>query len=255
MIWKPIGHSVTGTSHTAIGKGCEDALQYSITTDAHGQEVLIACASDGAGSAAHAAQASAFTTSAIISALSALVTAGQEIDEAAVYAVVESVYVGLAEQAAGLQVELNEFSCTLLACCISASRAVFFQIGDGAIVRNDGSGFYTAVWWPHNGEYQNSTAFLIDDITLRDLRIAVIDEPVHEVAIFTDGLQMLALSFESGSVHQPFFTDMFRFLRMADDENKIAVLNGKLAAYLDSRQINDRTDDDKTLFMATRLPS
>jgi hypothetical protein len=76
---------------------------------------------------------------------------------------------------------------------------------------------------------------------------------VDEVAIFTDGLQMLALNMESRTVHQPFFSDLFRYLRMANDADKVSILNGKLATYLDSPGINGRTDDDKTLFLATRL--
>jgi hypothetical protein len=81
----------------------------------------------------------------------------------------------------------------------------------------------------------------------------VLDERVDEVAIFTDGLQMLALNMEYENVHQPFFKDMYRVLRLADEPAKVDLLNGKLADYLNSNQINDRTDDDKTLFLASRF--
>jgi hypothetical protein len=40
---------------------------------------------------------------------------------------------------------------------------------------------------------------------------------------------------------------------MADSADKTEMLNKRLAEYLDSTQINERTDDDKTLFLATRL--
>jgi len=46
---------------------------------------------------------------------------------------------------------------------------------------------------------------------------------------------------------------MFRSLRMAGDDSKIDILNKKLSDYLSSEIINSRTDDDKTLFLATKL--
>ena len=48
-------------------------------------------------------------------------------------------------------------------------------------------------------------------------------------------------------------TRFLKYLRMADNNEKINVLNRKLEEYLNGRQINERTDDDKTLFLATRL--
>ncbi len=148
---------------------------------------------------------------------------------------------------------LNEFSCTFLGCVLFDSKSIFFQIGDGAIIRDDGNNNFVAVWWPHNGEYSNTTAFLIDDHNLCHLKIAVVEDSVQEVALFTDGLQLLALNNENLSVHQPFFTGMFKWLRMATKEEDIHILNRKLGEYLDSDVINSRTDDDKTLFLATRL--
>ena len=93
----------------------------------------------------------------------------------------------------------------------------------------------------------------MDDPSLGNLNITILDERVDEVAIFTDGLQLLALNTETSSVHQPFFTSLFHVLRMAGDTEKQELLTGRLTEYLNSKAINDRTDDDKTLFLATRL--
>lgn len=253
MTWKAIGHSVAGTSHTANDKGCDDAVQYSVVKSSFTGETMICCASDGAGSALYAAQAADMATKYMTDALAGLAEAGHRLVEADIYALVEELYDLLEGEALKQETELNEFSCTLLGCCITSGRAIFWQIGDGAIVRNDGTGNYSYLWWPHNGEYQNTTSFIVDDRNLPHLKVAILEEQVDEVAIFTDGLQMLALNTESETVHQPFFIDLFRYLRMADDTDKVAVLNRKLAEYLDSKVINDRTDDDKTLFLATRL--
>jgi len=80
-----------------------------------------------------------------------------------------------------------------------------------------------------------------------------LQETIKEIAIFTDGLQLLTLNNESLSVHQPFFQDLFKWLRMATQEEHLQVLGRKLGEYLNSEPINNRTDDDKTLFLATRF--
>ncbi len=255
MKWKTIGNSVKGTSHLATGKNCEDAIQYRVVTDGEGKEILLCCASDGAGSAKYAVDASFYTTRKIIDGLADPAFIESGFTETGLYSIVEHIYAGLTEGANDNGVALNEYSCTLLGCFITADKAAFFQVGDGAIVRNDGSGFYTPVWWPQNGEYQNATSFLVDDPTFSNLKITILNEAVNEVAIFTDGLQMLALNMEASNAHQPFFTPLFNHLQMADDEQKINVLNRKLEEFLNSAAINDRTDDDKTLFLATRLPA
>ena len=253
MTWKAIGKSVAGTSHVASGKICDDAVQFSVMRKDCAGEALVCCASDGAGSALYAAWAADFVTHFMVRALDDLTASGDPITESDVLGIAEDVYAALSEEADLQRVPLNEYSCTLLGCCLTAGQSVFFQIGDGAIVRNDGAGNYTYIWWPQNGEYQNTTSFIVDDPSLGNLNITILDERVDEVAIFTDGLQLLALNTETSSVHQPFFTSLFHVLRMAGDTEKQELLTGRLTEYLNSKAINDRTDDDKTLFLATRL--
>jgi len=254
MTWKTIGSSVIGSSHVALGKPCEDAIQYT-TIELDGEDVLICSVSDGAGSAAYGGWAADYTTKFIVEGLSFMANHGMPVTETHIYAMVENIYDNLLTQSKSYNVELNEFSCTLLGCYVTAKQSIFFHIGDGAIVRNDGTGFYTPVWWPDNGEYQNTTSFIVDDRGMGNLNVLIIEDTITEVAILSDGLQLLALNTESQSAHQPFFADMFRHLRKANDAEQVTILNTKLAEYLDSPQINARTDDDKTLFLATRIAS
>ncbi len=250
--WKAIGSSVLGAGHVATGKPCEDAVKYSIVHGKDNEETLVCCVSDGAGSAQYAVFASTLCVGRVAAALEGSAIDGEEVGEEAIFALLEEVYDELANEAVAQDVEINEFSCTLLGCYITAQRGVFFQVGDGAIIRNDASGFYIPVWMPQNGEYQNSTTFLIDDKNMGHVKISIVEEPITEVGLFTDGLQMLALNMEAENVHQPFFAPLFKYLRLAGDAAKVGVLQSKLEAYLDSTQINERTDDDKTLFLATR---
>lgn len=252
MMWKLIGQSVIGQSHHAGNKHCEDHIVYGACHTAN-EEVLVCCASDGAGSALYAAAASQLVTQRAYELLQHWIAANTPVTEALLRQMVETIYDELSAEAASKNVPLDEFSCTLLGCLVFKTKAVFFQIGDGAIVRNDGSGRYTLIWWPQNGEYQNSTAFLVDDRVASQLKVQVLEETITEVAILTDGLQLLALNVETMSVHQPFFSDMFKWLRMANDAAKLGILQQKLRDYLNSPLINRRTDDDKTLFLASRL--
>ena len=248
MMWKAIGKSVIGTSHIAAGKKCEDVLQYQITYDSYSEELLICCASDGAGSAKYGAEAAKYCVERIMANWTAIGTS-----EWMLFQVMENIYDKLEELSREYDADLNEFSCTLMGCLIGVNYAMFFQIGDGAIIRDDGNGGYNYIWWPENGEYQNTTSFVIDDRNFGKLKFMVLKERINEVAMFTDGLQMLSLNSDTKQVHQPFFNGLFPHLRMADDDHKITILNRKLEEYLGSTPVNNRTDDDKTLFLATRL--
>lgn len=253
MIWKIIGQSVTGTSHLQSQRDCEDALEFKTISLRDGDEALICCVSDGAGSALHAAEAATHCVKTTVQAVSEGITANGHITENAVIGILEKVYDDLLQKAAEKGMHINEYSCTLLGAVITAETAVFFQVGDGAIIRDTNPDQYATIWWPHNGEYSNTTAFLVDDCNMSHLRVVTLSEPISEIAIFTDGLQLLTLNNESLSVHQPFFNDLFKWLRMATQHEHLTVLNRKLGEYLNSEAINNRTDDDKTLFLATRL--
>jgi hypothetical protein len=253
MIWKVIGQSVIGSSHIQSDKTCEDAVYHELVDLHNGEQALICFVSDGAGSAKYAARASetAVTQSAAI--IRDLLINGADLNDQHFLELAENIYDTLKEFAEELQEPINEFSCTLLGAVVLPGKACFMQIGDGAIVRNDGEGFFTHIWWPHNGEYQNTTAFLIDDPNFPNLKIKIVEESIGEVAVFTDGLQMLALNNESETVHQPFFNDLFKWLRKATEEEHINILNNKLNEYLAGDVINNRTDDDKTLLLATKV--
>ena len=103
--------------------------------------------------------------------------------------------------------------------------------------------------WPQSGEYANCTWFVTDDDAAERVQ-SVAAEGVDEVALLTDGLQGLALRFDTREAHGPFFEPMFARLR-AEGEGED--LREELRAFLGSAPVNQRTDDDKTLVLATRL--
>lgn len=253
MIWKVIGQSVIGLSHLQGNKLCEDAVAFNTITREDNGDVLVAFVSDGAGSAKYAKEASQKAVDTAVERANLLLTDGNGIGESELIEIAETVYDVLNDMAQKNEVSLNDYSCTLLGVIVFPDKACFIQIGDGAIVRLTGENHYSHIWWPSNGEYQNSTVFLIDDVNLRHLQTKVIYEAVDELAIFTDGLQSLVLINETLSVHQPFFNNLFAALRIAQNEEQVQSLNDRLRGYLSSDTINNRTDDDKTLLLATKL--
>lgn len=253
MNWKIIGQRAQGSSHVLTQKECEDAIKFGTVFTGDEFETLICCVSDGAGSATYAKEASEFVTTEGYNFIENLILNNKDVKEPKIFELAENLIEKIKEKAFEKNVDLNEFSCTFLGVILFFDKAIFFQIGDGAIICLDECNNYYPIWFPQNGEYQNLTHFLIDDSNLRNFQISVINQKINEVAIFTDGLQQLALNFENYSVHQPFFNDMFKWLRLAENHENIKVLNSKLKGYLNSDIINERTDDDKTLFLASRF--
>lgn len=148
-------------------------------------------------------------------------------------------------------IPLREFACTLVGIAVTQDYALLFQVGDGAaIVRTESQ--LVPVFWPEAGEYANQTYFLTDQDAVTHLQVTLLPAP-DEVAVMTDGLQRLALVFATQQVHAPFFEPMFKVLRDAHNADECDVLSSHLEAFLDGASVNERTDDDKTLILATRL--
>ena len=99
MMWRAIGQSVTGSSHISSGRGCEDALAYVIETLADGSEALICYVSDGAGSAAHAAEASQYTTQRALELTREALATGLPLIEGTMREIAEQLYDGLVAKA------------------------------------------------------------------------------------------------------------------------------------------------------------
>ncbi len=256
MSWKFLNASVLGTSHGKSGLPCQDECICDSIRDSHGNEVLIAVVSDGAGSAKYANQASEITCSALFKVLEAAIFSEREVSSFSVedaVSWVQAVRFRLKEQALVQEnsESLREFACTVVATMISEKGALYFQVGDGAIVIADDEAF-SPVFWPENGEFPNETAFITEDEFAQHIQFLATKEPPREIALFSDGLQRLALKFADKTAHIPFFLPMFKRLRL-ETSGISDVLNKQLVDFLNSANVNERTDDDKSLVLASRI--
>jgi hypothetical protein len=250
-MWKVIGESVEGTSHTRTLKPCQDAHRFSPITIDGVTFLLIAC-SDGAGSAELAEVGARMACDTFFE------TAYESLRESAVANDIDrDVLLGwylrvqdaLEQEAARRGVPVRHLACTLLTALVGPERAVFAQVGDGSIVFRDENDRFSSAFWPQSGEYANATNFVTQPGIERYFEFFALDTGVDEIAVFTDGLQRLALDFRSRSVHQPFFEPMFAWIRDTEHADELTV---PFRSFLNSTAVNDRTDDDKTLVLATR---
>lgn len=254
--WKFIFASVIGTSHTKSGTSCQDASACELLTAADGTSVLVAVVADGAGSAKKSEVGAALACSLFVEEMTSLFELGgavREITPDFAKSWITRFHNEVTLRAESEELKPRDFACTFLAAVIGTDSAVFLQIGDGAIVVSSQNepDEYGHIFWPQQGEYANVTNFATDPAAHEKLEHSLVNHCIDEVALFSDGLQSLALHYESRMAHTPFFRPVFAWLRPAP-AGFSEKLTFSLASYLDSQKVNDCTDDDKTLILATR---
>jgi hypothetical protein len=241
-----------GTSHIRSGLPCQDSCLADVAPTEDGTVAILVCA-DGAGSAAYSNIGAQIACEAVAKSVRSDLCEGQTvtgIERDSVLFWVERTREFLHDEANRRKVSPRELACTLVLAVVGEAGAAFAQIGDGAIVLWDEQS-YQPVFWPQPGEYANTTDFLTDSDYSRRLSFERRPGRFDELALLTDGLQRLALDYEAKSGHRPFFHPLFRSLRNA---KVVDALAEQLREFLDSPRINQRSDDDKTLILATRVP-
>lgn len=255
-MWKYGLASVAGTAHVKSSVPLQDFSVAELILDSRGEEVFIAIASDGAGSAANSQVGAKLACETLLRDLQSHFASGgglKQLTKDFVATWIEKFQNLISTSATETEMKSQDFACTLLAAIVGKDQAAYFQIGDGAIVESlaGQKDQYSCVCWPQQGEYANSTNFLTDAAAKEKVFCEVKTGTVDEVALFTDGIQSLVLDYRNRAAHSPFFTPLFNWLRPRP-EGYSKELSVSLTQYLNSEKINARTDDDKTLILATR---
>ena len=249
--WRVAYASIIGTAHVNAGTPCQDASQCQVMQSTEGSEVLLAVAADGAGSALRSQEGAQLTTESFLREFGLAIEENSSIDRVFVLQWLESLRKQIADKADAEGARPKDFACTVLGAVIAPQEAIFFQVGDGAIVVSGAEvGDYSWVFWPQHGEFANQTNFVIQENLSEVLDFEIVAGPINELAIFTDGIERLVLDFAAKTVHGPALQPIFEWLSKTNSGGRDPC--NALAAYLGSEQINRRTDDDKTLVMATR---
>ena len=248
--------SAVGTSHLAGGVPCQDCHAHLTVNDAEGHPVAILVLSDGAGSAVAAETGAKLACDTFVRLVADYIEGGGKVENIGrelAQRWISGVVYRLSLKAWDQEHQPRDYACTLLAAICGERAAAFLQIGDGAIVISDG---WTTTWrhvfWPQHGEFVNTTNFVTSEDALEVMEFHVTGDPVAEVALFSDGLENLLLQKANKSVHAPFFDSMFPSVRRSTATGEDPELSRALAVYLSTAAINERTNDDKTLILATR---
>jgi len=254
--WHYVYASVPGVAHRTSGTECQDACAVRRLEASDGRPALALAVADGAGSATEARAGAELACQTLLTECAAWLaqTPDAEWTRAVAETLIEQVRTALSQRAAETGLPVREFACTLLGAVLADDHALFLQIGDGAIVIGIGDDYWP-VFWPQTGEYANETYFATDAGAAARLEFATSVEPVVEIALLTDGLQGLALHYQTRQAHAPFFRPLFLRLRAASAPGCPADLQTALERFLDAPAVNQRTHDDKTLILATRLPA
>lgn len=253
--WRAVAASVTGASHAKSQRPCQDSCRLEILSQ--GDPVVVLIVSDGAGSASRSEEGSARACQEFLENVRHFVDEGGKVKDVrreTAMRWVENAARAVAQAAHSEGRPLREFACTLLAAVVTDTHALFVQIGDGAIVFwAHGQDDWCFASWPQHGEYINTTRFLTESSSRDAFEFTLAALPVYEVAVFTDGIEALVLNYATKSVHSPFFDSMFPPVRIAEQGGLNMGLSEELACYLGSPEITERSDDDITLLMATRI--
>jgi hypothetical protein len=245
-----VASSAVGTSHTASSTGCEDSCIAQVETGSAKPPLLTIFVADGAGSASLGGTGAELA----IEAATAFVRKhyAQKAEFAlndhwaveCIQAVRAKIYAAADQQGA----KARDYACTFLGVVASPFATLLMQIGDGGIVVDVGNGLEVPIT-PMTGEYVNMTNFVTDEDAIDVLTVTALPTRAEKIAVFSDGIQRLALNMATNTAHTPFFAPFFGVLATATATQEDH-LHAELARFLQSPAVNERTDDDKTLALA-----
>lgn len=248
--WRITAASVRGKSHEKTGHPCQDSHHYLVTPDG----VLLAAVADGAGTASRSEIGSAIAARAAVESLSLRDSRTPWPSDdggwrCLLTSALESALAAVEDSAAALTIPPRDLATTLILMVATSDCVACAQIGDGAAVLGDTQGGLFPLTIPQSGEFINETTFLVSQDAIATAQIRVCPGSFGYLALFSDGLQMLALKMPEGTPHAPFFSPLFRFFDSVADPSQA---QKQLAGFLTSPRITSRADDDITLLIAVR---
>ncbi len=253
--WRYANASVIGQAHINQETVCQDRLLCrTIDTKTDG-EVFIAVVADGAGSTSHGQIGAEIACETFISQVADFLNSGNasvaSLNEDFGKYWIKFCQAQIKQSAEKEKKEIRDFASTLVGAVVGENATVFYQVGDGgAVFSADGKNeSYRFGIEPSESEYVNTTEFLTDETATDSLRFVLIQEKVEDLILFSDGIFAVAVDYQKNKPHEPFLMPMIAPLRNGNSANG---LNEKLENFLASPKLNEKTDDDKTIILASR---
>lgn len=253
--WRVAYASATGAAHENQSTECQDRLVCRVlkVRDAN---LLIAAIADGAGSTTDGQTGAEIACSTFVDVVADFLTSTKasvsSLSEEFGRRWVEFCRTQIAAKASQSDKELRDFASTFVGAVVGEDAAAFFQVGDGGCVFSiDGApGSYEFAIEPTETEYVNITEFLTDDNAAESIRFRLSEQRISDVVLFSDGIFAVAVDYANNRPHEPFLLPMIAPLKNGVVPDGI---NEKLERFLSSSKINEKTDDDKTIILASRV--
>lgn len=252
MRWRWAAASEIGTSHIKLGTRKQDA--YSSFLAGKNDEVFCGIVCDGAGSASFGGEGASLVCRTFSSALRKHYRTKKNDfpSEEEIWDWLDLSRDRLSVAAETRGVERRAFASTLVLLIARKGAQMVVHVGDGAVAGRDRAGEWQALSWPENGEYASTTYFVSDDPAPK-ARIVRSDSEMNGFAIFTDGIEDLALDMIGLRPHGPFFRTMMSPLDKLENSGKDRGLSKALANFLSGARVCEKTDDDKSLILVSAL--
>ena len=253
--WRYANASVIGQAHIRQETACQDRLLCrTIDTKTDG-EIFVAVVADGAGSTSHGQIGAEVACETFIGQVADFLNSGnasvRSLNEDFGKHWIRFFQNKIKQSADEEKKEIRDFATTLVGAIVGENATVFYQVGDGGAVFsvNGKNESYRFGIEPSESEYVNTTEFLTDETAVESLRFVLIKEKVEDLILFSDGIFAVAVDYQNNKPHEPFLMPMIAPLRNGNSANG---LNEKLENFLASPKLNEKTDDDKTIILASR---
>jgi len=241
--WRVVGASMAGASHRNYGQPCQDAAGWALGPD----RCLIVAVADGAGSAKLGGEGAQLAVSTAVNHLAGRRSLGSgdssRNDQIAALELARSALVSKAEDRG---MDVRELATTLILLQATPYSVTALQVGDGSAVIEDHQNGVTSLTKPQVGEYINETTFITAEDAMDQVQTVTHQVGPSGGAVFSDGLQLLALKMPGGTPHTPFFDPLLRFVSSATDAS---AADEELRSFLSSPRVTSQTTDDLTLVL------
>ncbi len=241
--WRVVGATVAGTSHQKLGQPCQDAAGWALGPD----RCLIIAVADGAGSAKLGGEGAQLAVSTAVNYLAGRKSLGSgDSSKKDLVSALERAISALTSDAEKRDVELRDLATTLILVQATPNSVTALQVGDGSAIIGDLQSGVVGLTKPQVGEYINETSFITANDAMERVETVTHQGSVSGGAVFSDGLQMLALKMPEGTPHAPFFDPLLRFVGSAADAG---AADDELRSFLASPRVISQTTDDLTLVL------
>ena len=252
--WRLAKASAIGQAHIRQETVCQDRLACEIF-ERETDEILIAVIGDGAGSTSEGQTGAEIACKTFVEQIKSFLDSSQasikSLNKTFGKFWISHFQEKIGEIAKLKNKETREFATTLIGVVAGKDAVAFYQVGDGGAVFSVSGEkeSYKFGLEPEDTEYVNMTNFLTDETAIDSLKFKLIEEPVEDIILFSDGIYSVAVDYKDNSPHEPFLMPMIAPLRSSTEVNG---LNEKLESFLASPKLNEKTDDDKTIILASR---